>query len=105
MLVFPRCYGWFRAVVFSSALHNPMNARVHDRHDGRTTAEVSQGTSHLAAALVPPRPQNTVSVALYHCCGFRIVGTSEPLAQLQGTWRDLLLLDRRARAVIRSLSG
>jgi phosphinothricin acetyltransferase len=40
-------------------------------------------------------PENTVSVALHECCGFRIVGTRERIGQLDGVWRDVLFLERR----------
>jgi L-amino acid N-acyltransferase YncA len=41
-------------------------------------------------------PENTVSVALHQACGFRLVGTRERLGQLNGIWRDVLLLERRS---------
>jgi L-amino acid N-acyltransferase YncA len=41
-------------------------------------------------------PENTASIALHQACGFRIVGRRERLGQLNGTWRDVLLLERRA---------
>jgi L-amino acid N-acyltransferase YncA len=44
-------------------------------------------------------PENTVSVALHHRCGFRTVGYREKLGQLDGEWRDVLLLERRSRIV------
>jgi L-amino acid N-acyltransferase YncA len=40
-------------------------------------------------------PENQVSVALHQACGFRIVGRRERIGQLAGTWRDVLLLERR----------
>ena len=40
-------------------------------------------------------PENTASVALHHACGFRTVGRRERFGQLDGTWRDVLLLERR----------
>jgi L-amino acid N-acyltransferase YncA len=40
-------------------------------------------------------PENLASVALHHACGFRIVGRRERLGQLRGTWKDVLLLERR----------
>jgi phosphinothricin acetyltransferase len=43
--------------------------------------------------------ENTVSIALHHACGFRTVGTRERLGQLQGVWRDVLLLERRSNTV------
>jgi L-amino acid N-acyltransferase YncA len=41
-------------------------------------------------------PENIPSVQLHLRCGFRVVGTRERLGQLHGTWRDVLLLERRA---------
>jgi phosphinothricin acetyltransferase len=40
-------------------------------------------------------PENTPSVALHHACGFRTVGRRERLGQLDGIWRDVLLLEHR----------
>lgn len=40
-------------------------------------------------------PENTASVQLHLRCGFRVVGTRERLGQLEGRWRDVLLLERR----------
>jgi phosphinothricin acetyltransferase len=41
-------------------------------------------------------PENQASVALHETCGFRIVGRRERLGQLNGVWRDVLLLERRS---------
>ncbi len=40
-------------------------------------------------------PENQASVKLHQRCGFRVVGTRERLGQLHGTWRDVLLMERR----------
>ncbi len=40
-------------------------------------------------------PENVASVQLHLQCGFRVVGTRERLGQLNGQWRDVLLLERR----------
>jgi L-amino acid N-acyltransferase YncA len=40
-------------------------------------------------------PENQASVELHQRCGFRVVGTRERLGQLHGTWRDVLLMERR----------
>jgi len=42
---------------------------------------------------------NRLSVALHEKCGFRQVGLREKLGQLHGVWKDVLLLERRSRAV------
>ena len=36
------------------------------------------------------------ALALHQSCGFRVVGTRERIAQLDGVWRDTLLLERRS---------
>jgi phosphinothricin acetyltransferase len=42
-------------------------------------------------------PENEASIALHLRCGFRIVGTRERLGRHHGTWRDVLLLERRSK--------
>ncbi|KOX34277.1 MULTISPECIES: GNAT family N-acetyltransferase [unclassified Streptomyces] len=44
-------------------------------------------------------PENTTSLALHHRAGFRTVGTRERLGRLHGTWRDVVLIERRSPAV------
>ena len=44
-------------------------------------------------------PENEASIRLHKACGFREVGTRERLGRLHGTWRDVVLLERRSRAV------
>jgi len=41
-------------------------------------------------------PENLGSLALHRRCGFRIVGSREKLGQMNGRWRDVLLLERRS---------
>jgi phosphinothricin acetyltransferase len=40
-------------------------------------------------------PENAASLALHERAGFRVVGRRERIAQLDGVWRDALLLERR----------
>jgi len=40
-------------------------------------------------------PENTASVALHERLGFRLVGRFERIAQLDGVWRDTVLLELR----------
>jgi L-amino acid N-acyltransferase YncA len=40
-------------------------------------------------------PENTASLALHEHVGFRVVGRRERIAQLDGAWRDTLLLELR----------
>ena len=44
-------------------------------------------------------PENKASLALHEGCGFRVVGRRERLGQLNGVWRDVLLLERRSNLV------
>jgi L-amino acid N-acyltransferase YncA len=44
-------------------------------------------------------PENKASVALHERCGFRVVGVRKRLGQLDGVWRDVLLLERRSGVV------
>ncbi len=44
-------------------------------------------------------PENEASVQIHLRCGFRIVGRRERIAQLNGVWRDTLLLERRSTLV------
>ena len=44
-------------------------------------------------------PENEVSIALHEACGFRIVGRREGLDQMYGTWRDVILMERRSKTV------
>jgi phosphinothricin acetyltransferase len=41
--------------------------------------------------------ENEVSVALHQTFGFRIVGIRERIAQMHGSWRDTVLLERRSK--------
>ena len=44
-------------------------------------------------------PENAASIALHERAGFRIVGTRERLGQMDGRWRDVVLMERRSAAV------
>ncbi|MBT9296693.1 metalloregulator ArsR/SmtB family transcription factor [Rhodococcus sp. GOMB7] len=40
-------------------------------------------------------PENRASISLHHSAGFRTVGLREKIAELDGVWRDTVLLERR----------
>jgi phosphinothricin acetyltransferase len=42
-------------------------------------------------------PENAATIALHSGCGFRVLGRRERVAQLDGVWRDTLILERRSR--------
>jgi L-amino acid N-acyltransferase YncA len=44
-------------------------------------------------------PENEASIALHEAGGFRIVGRRERLGQMCGTWRDVVLMERRSSIV------
>ena len=41
-------------------------------------------------------PENVSSIALHERAGFRIVGKRERLGQMNGRWRDVILMERRS---------
>ena len=44
-------------------------------------------------------PENQASVRLHEACGFRVVGVRKRLGKLHGTWRDVLLMERRSPVI------
>lgn len=59
-------------------------------------ASESNGIWTLQAGIFP---ENEASLAVHRRCGFRVVGRREKLGQMNGRWRDVLLLERRSRLV------
>ena len=46
-------------------------------------------------------PENLASLALHARAGFRQVGRREKMGQLHGTWRDVVLMERRVGSTMR----
>jgi len=44
-------------------------------------------------------PENEASTSLHKSCGFREVGRRERIGEMNGVWRDTLLLERRSKLV------
>ena len=44
-------------------------------------------------------PENLASMALHRACGFREVGRRERISELNGVWRDTVLLERRSTRI------
>ena len=44
-------------------------------------------------------PENTASLALHRRAGFRVVGTRERIGRHHGTWRDVVMIERRSPAI------
>ena len=41
-------------------------------------------------------PENASSLAIHEACGFRIIGKREKIGQMNGVWRDTVLLEKRS---------
>jgi phosphinothricin acetyltransferase len=41
-------------------------------------------------------PENTASLTLHQRAGFRVIGTRERIGRHHGTWRDVVLVERRS---------
>ena len=50
------------------------------------------GSGRIQAGMFP---ENAASLALHESLGFRLVGRFERIAQLDGVWRDTILLELR----------
>jgi phosphinothricin acetyltransferase len=59
-------------------------------------ASERQGIWTLQAGIFP---ENEASIGLHEVCGFRVVGRRERLGQLDGLWRDVVLMERRSEVV------
>jgi L-amino acid N-acyltransferase YncA len=44
-------------------------------------------------------PENVTSIAIHQACGFRQVGYRERIGQMNGVWRDVVLMERRSKVV------
>jgi L-amino acid N-acyltransferase YncA len=44
-------------------------------------------------------PENEASLALHVSLGFRVVGIRERIGRRNGSWRDVLLLERRSEVI------
>jgi L-amino acid N-acyltransferase YncA len=44
-------------------------------------------------------PENVASLRLHRSAGFRDIGVRERIAQHHGRWRDVVLIERRSRAI------
>ncbi len=77
-------------------------AQAHGRGVGTTlmqaliTASEAAGVWTLTASIFP---ENKASLALHTRAGFQILGRRDRIAQLDGVWRDTLVLERRSTVV------
>ncbi|MEO7562321.1 MAG: GNAT family N-acetyltransferase, partial [Ferruginibacter sp.] len=55
-----------------------------------------QGLWTLQAGIFP---ENTGSLQLHENLGFRQIGYREKIGHMNGTWRDIILMERRSKIV------
>jgi L-amino acid N-acyltransferase YncA len=86
------CY----AGVAESSIYVAADARSrgvgHALMEAVVASAVSGGIWSIQAGMFP---ENAPSVALHESLGFRLVGRFERIAQLDGIWRDTILLELR----------
>jgi phosphinothricin acetyltransferase len=73
-------------------------ARAHGRGVGRRLLNALVAGTEAAGVWTIQTgifPENTASLELHRRCGFRVVGVRERIGQLDGRWRDVVLLERR----------
>jgi L-amino acid N-acyltransferase YncA len=46
-------------------------------------------------------PENIASVKIHEACGFQILNTRERIGQMNGKWRDTILMERRSKMVFK----
>ncbi|MBL4905412.1 MAG: N-acetyltransferase [Flavobacteriaceae bacterium] len=44
-------------------------------------------------------PENKASLHIHKACGFKVLGTMKKAAQIDGIWRDVIILERRSEIV------
>lgn len=44
-------------------------------------------------------PENVASIKIHEKLGFRIIGRREKIAEMNGIWRDVILLERRSKSI------
>jgi L-amino acid N-acyltransferase YncA len=60
----------------------------------QVTAADTGGLWTLQASIFP---ENRASLALHHSAGYRTLAVRSRIAQLDGVWRDTILLERRSQ--------
>lgn len=56
-------------------------------------------TAGIWMILATTFPENTASIALHEKFGFRMIGYRERIAQLDGIWRNTVMLERRSAVI------
>ena len=45
-------------------------------------------------------PENVASIKIHESLGFRIIGNREKIGQMNGVWRDVVLMERRSQKIM-----
>ncbi|MGN6541462.1 MAG: GNAT family N-acetyltransferase [Ginsengibacter sp.] len=45
-------------------------------------------------------PENIASIKIHEAYGFRILDTRERIGQMNGKWRDIILMERRSNITV-----
>ncbi len=90
--------------VYGGVAENSIYIHPHHRNQGvgRAILAALIGSSEAAGIWTVQTgifPENTASLALHRRVGFRVIGTRQRIGQLNGIWRDTLLLERRSTVV------
>jgi L-amino acid N-acyltransferase YncA len=79
---------------------------IHQHHRGKGIGKLlmdavieSSEANNIWCLYSSTFPENTASIALHKKFGFREIGYREKIAQLNGVWRNTLLLERRSTTV------
>jgi L-amino acid N-acyltransferase YncA len=77
-----------------------VKASLRSQGIGRTLLKAVVGASEQAGIWTLQSgifPENIASQTIHQQCGFRLVGYRERLGQMNGVWRDVVLMERRSR--------
>jgi L-amino acid N-acyltransferase YncA len=80
-----------------------VDAWAHGRGVGRVLLDALITSSEAAGIWTIQSgvfPENVASLRLHHGAGFRTVGVRERVGRHHGTWRDVILIERRSPAII-----
>jgi L-amino acid N-acyltransferase YncA len=79
---------------------------VHKNHHGKGIGKqllkeliASSEQNGIWSLLSVIHEENKASIHLHEQCGFRVIGYRERIAQLHGTWRTTIMMERRSKVV------
>jgi phosphinothricin acetyltransferase len=79
---------------------------VHKNHQGKgigkllLKALIEESENNATWSLLSViHEENRASIHLHEQCGFRVIGYRERIAQLHGTWRTTIMMERRSKLI------